>query len=209
MPDLRRVPIETLPLQSILHFHPPPKGLAVGYLEAIASHEGLAEPTTLAEELYESCTFRGDGQLAQPLPPNGDEPLPHFDLRHAMMQMQLDRGLGRQTAHKGTASAVNGYVSDDLDAVARAMEAHSWADGHVSPRTWARIDVCEVDRHDSTPDDELGPRLLVKPDIHDLYPVIPAYDASVAMAEGLVDSALRCGSGTVDLPTLGDLQTAQ
>lgn len=49
----------------------------------------------------------------------------------------------------------------------------------------------------------MGIHTLLKPDIHDAYEAIPAYDYSSAIAETLLDLA-----GGV-LPDLGDLQTTR
>ncbi|KAL7419140.1 hypothetical protein Q5752_005976 [Cryptotrichosporon argae] len=178
--DTTRVPraaLAQLPLQTILHFLPPQRHVTEAYLAAIAAHEGI--PTT---GQYDAGVSPRVDLLDQPLPPNGNEPMPHFDLRRAIMQMQLDRKSGPQAA-----DVDDGVISgQDLAQLARCLDLRSYADAWVAPRSWAVMDVAEVDRFAPGPDDEGTTHpttLLVKPEV--ARPTLPAYDRASEYAAAL------------------------
>lgn len=135
--DPSRVIIDQLPLQAILHFQPPSRAEAVSYLESISYQMGI-DDGRYASHLYERCTVRQPDLLDQPLPPNGHEWLPYFDLRRAIMQMQLERGEAVEDAHKavlGTSDAA------DLREVGRALEVKSFADAWIVANSATRVEV--------------------------------------------------------------------
>jgi len=88
-----------------------------------------------ATDLLTRCTYRLPDVLDQPVPPNGHEPLPYFDLRRAITQMQLDRG-ARQTPPVEPKSP-----NTDLKRMFRQLNSGSFADAFVSPRAWALMEV--------------------------------------------------------------------
>ncbi|ORY34106.1 hypothetical protein BCR39DRAFT_518512 [Naematelia encephala] len=195
--DVQRIPVDQLPLQAILRFHPPPSYLAIPYLERIATRESITEPR-YAADLYESCMIKSSTDRDQPVVPNGNEGLLHFDLRRALMQMQLDR-----QSSCGLPSTQTAVQETELGKLVRRLEIVSFADAFVAPRDWAKMDVTEIDRHESGADDELGVLALVKPELPDRICYLPAYDYSDEMASTLIDM-----SGGY-LPPIGDLHTAR
>ena len=118
-------------MQAILHFHTPPSNLAIPFLGAVARQEGIVN-FAVATELFHASVSRVTPSLDQPLPPNGNEPLPAFDLRKALSQMQLDRSSGH---------AANPPSPPQEDSVFGSMEAASWADALVAPRSRSIMDV--------------------------------------------------------------------
>jgi hypothetical protein len=139
------------------------------------------------------------------------------------MQMQLDRDL--PVVESDPTSRIDKLLNgardaSDLNDAFRSLDSLSWAESLVSPGSWSMLEVCasrvisslsitllsiqinEVDRHAPSGDDELGIHMLLKPDIHDLFPILPGYDACGAMAEGIVDLA-----GKVIRSTDRDIQT--
>ena len=195
MSDLSRIPIEQLPIQAILHFQPSPSYLAIPYLETIAVKEGIHD-ISIATDIFRLCTSHNSRNLDQPLPPNGNEPLPSFDLRQAIMQMQVDR-------KSKVYNISTPRLPDELTALFRLLDAASFADASVAPRDSARMDVVEVDRYEPTPDDELGIRPLEKGLVHDHRPTLAAFDR----AGDISDMILYLAGGPLE--DLFDLQTAR
>lgn len=133
MSDIRRIQLSILPLQVILRFQPAPSYLAIPYLESIARSQGIKQQEYGSRLYKKSITYRPP-ITDQPLPPNGNEPLPYFDLRHAIMQMQLDRATTCDIAQVSQPDM-------SLEEMHRAIETASWVDSNVSPRSWALLDV--------------------------------------------------------------------
>ncbi|KLT39860.1 hypothetical protein CC85DRAFT_250491 [Cutaneotrichosporon oleaginosum] len=183
--DLATIPTDILPLQVILHFRAAPSYLVQPYLASIARRHGLAcDVPRLFQDCSRPCLT---DLLEQPLPPNGNEPEERFDLRAALMQMQLDRqfSCARRRRHDG----VDKRSLGEIGTLTRQLDAESYADTFVAPRPWARLEVCEGDRFMPSGDDQDGIRLVCKPDVQDLYPELAAYSASEEMAEALVECA--------------------
>ena len=128
------MPRDQLPLQATLHFQPAPSHLAIPYLETLPLPEGICQPID-AVDLYARCSECTSELIDTPLAPNGNEPVRRFDLRQAITQMQLDRSA--QSIRQ------NGEDSSKLSFrdVCRSLDIMSFADAHVSPRGWARMDV--------------------------------------------------------------------
>ncbi|KAL1413540.1 hypothetical protein Q8F55_001314 [Vanrija albida] len=193
--DAARVPRDSLPLQTTLHFRPPPAYLAQPYLAAVAAVHGVE--TDIAR-LYERASAPSRPELVeQPLPPNGNEPDAQFDLRAALTQLQLDR------AALGLADSDEAEAVGELEGLRRRLDAASFADAYIAPRAWARIEVLEVDRLAPGVDDEQGIAQLLKPDVQELFPTLAAYDRSEDIASALVSFA-----GGLCAP-LGNLQARQ
>ena len=133
MSDPNRIPRDSLPLQTILHFRPPPSHLAIPYLETIALHENI-RTAKLGARLYRGATSLPPPLIEQPLPPNGNEPLPSFDLRRALTQMQMDRG-------RFEAVSPLPDKPQDLTEAFTAIDNASWADTYVHPRPSALMEV--------------------------------------------------------------------
>jgi hypothetical protein len=126
------VPIASLPLQAILRYRPVPAELAVPYLAAIAANEGVGD----VAGLYAASHSAPPDLLEQPLAPNGHEVIPTFDLRRAIMQMQLDRG--------GQAKGQSGMPVDGMEAVVAAFDARSYSNAFVQPRASSVIEVSQA-----------------------------------------------------------------
>lgn len=114
------------------------------------------------------------------------------------MQMQLDRKSSyERLRHRG----VRHHSVGEIGVLARQLDAESYADAFVAPRPWAcqevrgghtstaNIQISEIDRFVPTPDDQDGIRLLYKPEVPDVYPVLARYGATAELAEALVVSA--------------------
>ncbi|KAK4684821.1 hypothetical protein P7C73_g5344, partial [Tremellales sp. Uapishka_1] len=178
--DLSLVPIHQLPLQAILEFRPPPASVAIAYLEKLALLENAYIPG-YANEVYQKCVHRTPiDYLDRPLPPNGNEPRPYFDLRKAINQMQLD------LRHPIITRPIAEEVNFDLREMFRQIENISFSDAFVEPRLWARMEVVEIDRHQPGPDDELGLAALIKPPADDFRPTFAAYDRSLDISNELL-----------------------
>lgn len=129
--DIGRIPLQTLPLQTILHFMSPPSYLAIPYLSAIAKQHGVERDVS---KLKRQQPLHPD-LIDRPLPPNGNEPAEIFDLRASITQMQLDRSLSIDGASEGIA------LADSMSSLATRLEAISFADAFVSQRDWGRLEV--------------------------------------------------------------------
>ncbi|BEJ11058.1 hypothetical protein CspHIS471_0104800 [Cutaneotrichosporon sp. HIS471] len=182
--DLASVPTDILPLQVILHFRAAPSCLAQPYLASIAQKHGFSCDVA---RLFKDCSRPCLPDLVQqPLPPNGNEPEERFDLRAALMQMQLDR---QSACERRRHCGVRHHSLGDIGTLTRQLDAESYADAFVAPRPWARQEISEGDRFVPTADDQDGVRLVYKPDVQDLHPVLAAYDAAADVAAALVESA--------------------
>ncbi|WWD17422.1 hypothetical protein CI109_101863 [Kwoniella shandongensis] len=186
--DLKRIPKDQLPLQAILQYRPPPLHIAIPYLQAIAAQEAKSLPDL--DAIVRESTHRGQDELMdQPLPPNGNERLPYFDLRRAISQLQLERGpshpwdLPKQPPQEGRSDL------DNLKGLLRRFDAVSYADAHVDLRPWAKMEIIDIDRVSPCTDDEMGIHALIKPEIRESYPVLAGYDRSSDIAQSLIDLA--------------------
>lgn len=109
--------------------------------------------------------------------------------------------------------SIKGELADSQ----RQLEIVSFADAFIAPRSWAVMDVrtlplvllplisvqvTEADRHESSPDDELGISALRKPELSEARPTLPACDRAAEIAEALTP----LGSGSI---ACGELQTAR
>ena len=65
--------------------------------------------------------------------------------------------------------------------------------------------VTEIDRYDETPDDLLGVTQLVKPELVETCPTLPAYDRAC----DITATASRLSGAEAGLPALGNLQISQ
>lgn len=129
-PDPHLVPTNTLPLQTVLHFQPPASYLAQAYLAAIAERHSIMVDV---DAVYAGSVCCGPDVVEGPLPPNGNEPAKHFDLRAAITQMQLDR-----EARPGRRQEVQ--IHDMVDLFVQ-LEALSVADAFVAPTAWEMMEV--------------------------------------------------------------------
>lgn len=129
--DTARIPIAQLPLQTMLHFHPAPTHLAIPYLEEIARKERI-HSWTPTNSVGVDSKITLDCLLA----PNGNEPLPTFDLRQAITQMQVDRN------HPPVIRTPWAFPQD-LDRAYQMLDNVSFSDACVSPRDWAIMEVSD------------------------------------------------------------------
>ncbi|ORX36758.1 hypothetical protein BD324DRAFT_627072 [Kockovaella imperatae] len=176
--DPSRIPIDTLPLQTVLYFQPPPSYLAIPFLETLAQQYGISP--NRAVDLYHGCCVSSCGvvnHLDQPLPPNGSEPIKRFDLRRAINQLQFDRKVCRSSKRQ---------PQDDLDEF-RRIEVLSFCDAFVGPRGSHVLETELIDRHRPNTDDELGVHQLVKPWIKDSVPVLIGFDKATEIEAYLMD----------------------
>ena len=181
--DPSAAPLDQLPLQTILHFQPPSADLAISYLDHLARYSGIGQ-AGYAADLYRLSTVTPRDVIDRPLPPNGNEPLELFDLRRAIVQMQLERDGNREVQVSTESPADTEPV--DFGPVARTVELRSLADA-LSPPAWAVMEIDEIDRYNTTPDDMVGIHQLVKPPLRDDRPYLGAvaYDRCTAIASTL------------------------
>ena len=94
MLDISVVPLDILPLQTVLHFSPCPTPVAASYLQAIGSIEGRPLERSVAERLYENkrplCDDARFDAAVHPI----FVPQPTADLRRAINQLQLGESQG-------------------------------------------------------------------------------------------------------------------
>ncbi|WVQ99289.1 hypothetical protein IAU59_006421 [Kwoniella sp. CBS 9459] len=229
--DHTRIPKDQIPLQAILDFHPPPSYLAMPYLQCIVDQEtkhsapssqGHHEDAVDIQQIYNASIHRSvltdtdtdtdDDLIDQPLPPNGNERVPYFDLRKAIAQLQLDRARGSESLIAGESvstakiprdsyPAAGGRNTDELSDSVKRIDNQSYIDAFVELRPWAKVEALEIDRYAPTADDELGPHLLPKPEISDRYPVFVGNDRSSQIALELK----RLVGGGVDGTCIGPM----
>lgn len=134
------VAIGSLPLQAILQFQPPSRNQAIDYLASLCTKLDIQceDPMAYMTDLYNRSIVTSSDLIAKPGPPNGNEWLPRFDLRKAIMQLQLERG---------HCSATDRSITDppapeaDLNDLARRIDMLSYTDAHLNPKSWAIMEV--------------------------------------------------------------------
>jgi hypothetical protein len=91
---------------------------------------------------------------------------------------------------------------DDLAMALKRADAVSYTDAHLAERSWAMMEVSrpdihvpkadfqlsEIDRYEPTLDDQLGVKSLLKPELPDHIPTLPADDRTSVIATFLLDS---------------------
>lgn len=139
---LDNVAIESLPLQAILQFEPPERDQAIEYLSSLCTSLGIEceNPLAYVTDLYERSIVTSSDMLEKPGPPNGNEWLPIFDLRKAVMQLQLERGHCPTESPRQT-----GLPEVDLNSLAKELNMRSYADAHLDQRSWAMMEVSGQD----------------------------------------------------------------
>jgi hypothetical protein len=60
--------------------------------------------------------------------------------------------------------------------------------GTSSHMSSADYQLYEIDRYEPTIDDQLGVRILLKPELPDHIPTLPAYDRTLDISDCLLDS---------------------
>jgi hypothetical protein len=123
--------LDQLPLQTILYFQPPTRETAITYLQKLCSELGIDTPR-YADDVYERASAPAPDLLDQPLPPNGSEWLPYFDLRKAINQIQLERGVVPADQENRE------HDPDDLQSELRKLDNRSFED-----RPWAKMEVSQ------------------------------------------------------------------
>ncbi|OXG24665.1 hypothetical protein C366_00194 [Cryptococcus neoformans Tu401-1] len=194
--DHQRIPRPQLPLQAILQFHPIPSFIALPYLQAISSQESQLrrKPSNpCLETIFRGAIHQTSGKDVlsdQCLPPNGHERIPFFDLRQAMMQLQL--GLTGQIPQR---SCANKYGTreedekkDDLQLMTERMEVISFSDAFIDIRPKVLMELYDADKLQPTSDEELDVAALLKPEMDETYPTLAMIDRSSDIAGSLVEA---------------------
>jgi hypothetical protein len=127
--------LSALPLQAILQFNPPSREIAIPHLASLSDKLGLERDKAYIADLYDRSVFRCPSILQTPGPPNGNEWLPSFDLRRAITQLQLERGVPIRDTHMSS----NGL--SDLNSAVKRAEVLSYTDAHLDQRSWATMEV--------------------------------------------------------------------
>ncbi|WWC89456.1 uncharacterized protein L201_004380 [Kwoniella dendrophila CBS 6074] len=194
--DHNLIPKFQLPLQAILQFRPPPSQIALPYLQAIATQEAKNANRSIPDiqSVYEEAIHQKQDILDQPLPPNGNERIPYFDLRKAIDQLQLERG--PPSSITGASSGQADLIGDELAILAKQLEITSYTDAWVNPKYWMTAETTEVDRHYPTTDDQLGIHALIKPEIRESFPILAGYDYCDSISDTLISS----GGGLLTAP---------
>jgi hypothetical protein len=137
---------DSIPLQAILQFQPPSRELAVPYLSTLCAQLDLDLGTNAeyTSGLYERSIVHRPRTVQAPGPPNGNEILPYFDLRRAIMQLQLEMGQTQTTEVNPTTtvSVSHPSVTQDLAAMIKRAEKLSFTDAFLDERSWAVMEVC-------------------------------------------------------------------
>lgn len=109
-------------------------------MTTICDREGIKgdQLESYVTELYDRNVVHAPELLAAPGPPNGNEWLPHFDLRRAIMQIQLDRG-DADAVSPGSDPVP--HDQPDFAHTVRRLEMASYVDAHLDPRGWANMEV--------------------------------------------------------------------
>ncbi|KAH9892825.1 hypothetical protein C8Q73DRAFT_791823 [Cubamyces lactineus] len=95
--DMSVVPLDILPLQTVLHFSPCPTPIAASYLQALGSVEGRPLERGVAERLYENKRTPDDYAQFDAVVHPIFVPQPTADLRRAINQLQLGESNGYAT----------------------------------------------------------------------------------------------------------------
>jgi hypothetical protein len=127
--------LDALPLQAILQFQPPPRDLAIAHLASLSSQLGLDHDEHYLDGLYDRSVVNSPESLQTPGPPNGNEWLPSFDLRRAIMQLQLERGVPTEDAPSPERN------TDDLAMALKRADVVTYTDAHLAERSWATMEV--------------------------------------------------------------------
>jgi hypothetical protein len=136
---------DSIPLQAILHFEPPSRDVALPSLNSLCNRLDidLASTPEYTSGLYERSVVHRPRTVQAPGPPNGNEILPYFDLRRAIMQLQLEMGhfsdLKESTPTPKTSAQAN---TAGLDEVVKRAEVLSYTDAYLDERSWAVMEVC-------------------------------------------------------------------
>lgn len=139
--DLDLIPFEDLALQTTLLFDRPPGYLAIPYLETVTEAPIVHLDTPSQVHLVDQHATPSTSRLVSGI-----------DLRRVIMQLQV-----------GVISPLSiQSPADDLDGMRRQLDLRSWSDAWVESAN-ALIEVNEIDRFASSPDDEVEARLLLKP----------------------------------------------
>jgi len=138
---------DSIPLQAILQFQPPSQEVAVPYLSSLCAQLDLDLGTNAeyTSGLYERNIVHRPRTVQAPGPPNGNEILPYFDLRRAIMQLQLEMGQTQTTETETpmiTASVSHPSATQDLAAMIKCAEKLSYTDAYLDERSWAVMEVC-------------------------------------------------------------------
>jgi hypothetical protein len=131
--------LDALPLQAILQFKPPPRDLAIAHLASLCTQLGLDHDQDYLDGLYDRSIVNHPQSLQIPGPPNGNEWLPSFDLRRAIMQLQLERGIPLENVHHSERN------TDDLAMALKRADVISYTDAHLAERSWATMEVSRLD----------------------------------------------------------------
>jgi hypothetical protein len=127
--------LSALPLQAILQFSPPSREIAIPHLTSLCDKLGLERDEAYIADLYDRNVVRCPPMLETPGPPNGNEWLPSFDLRRAITQLQLERGVPVRDVH------ISKNDVPDLDSAVKRAEVLSYTDAHLDQRSWAIMEV--------------------------------------------------------------------
>jgi len=134
--------LDALPLQAILQFKPPPRDLAIAHLASLCAQLGLDHDQNYLDGLYDRSIVNPTRSLQTPGPPNGNEWLPSFDLRRAIMQLQLERGVPIDDVPTPVPDL------DDLAMAVKRADVISYTDAHLAERSWATMEVTRPHRRD-------------------------------------------------------------
>lgn len=127
--------LDAIPLQAILQFKPPPRQSVVTHLAYLCDQLGIERNQDYLNGLYDRSVIHPPQILQSPGPPNGNEWLPFFDLRKAIMQLQLERGVPIEKAPAAECRP------QDFKTVVKRAEVNSYADAHLAERPWAVMEV--------------------------------------------------------------------
>jgi hypothetical protein len=137
---------DSIPLQAILQFQPPSQEVAVPYLSSLCTQLDLDLGTNAeyTSSLYERSIVHRPRTIQAPGPPNGNEFLSYFDLRRAIMQLQLEMGQTQTTEVNPTTTVSVSHPSatQDLAAMIKRAEKLSYTDAYLDERSWAVMEVC-------------------------------------------------------------------
>jgi hypothetical protein len=109
--------------------------MATAHLASLCAQLGLDHDEHYLDGLYDRSVVNPPESLQTPGPPNGNEWLPTFDLRRAIMQLQLERGVPIDHVSSSEANI------DDLAMALKRADVVSYTDAHLAERSWATMEV--------------------------------------------------------------------
>ncbi|KAI8975797.1 hypothetical protein BD414DRAFT_496942 [Trametes punicea] len=188
--DVSSVPLEGLPLQTVLHFQPCPIPLAASYLQALCLLEGRMVERSEVERLYaRHSDLIGERQADSAVHPRSI-PQPPPDLRRTINQLQLGQTVAKaQEAALLPALAQDSKLSEALIHIAKCISLNSFVDCRLRRPGTAVVRDLLANSPSPCADDQLGFKHLVA-EPQDMDSDLPVTFSTYYCDQDIVDELL-------------------